>query len=167
MIVVPLSAEQEELARAWDAKVMENLRATPNYTGIEVDHRFFKGYLGELATSDLFAACGALFVHHVRLDGRSAGPEFDVEIDGEARSVEVKTAGEAWYRYYMQPVDQRVEAYLAIGAKLLEPRLVGLMGWLLHDEVMLLPIGDFGHGPTRYKEHGAMRDIADLVARLG
>ena len=158
-------------AAQWSAAVLgTGLERTPNHTGFAVPDRFLIGYLGELATAQWLDRIGAYYRHNVDLRGRTAAPEFVVELDGAPAYLEVKTAGRDKWRRLFVPTAQRLDAHVYVAACVVNraPWQVELVGWLPRDDVATLPLQTFPQGcPARAADYGALHRLDALAARLG
>ena len=137
-----------------------NIQATPNYTKLMAEDRFFKGYLGEWAFTQVLRQRGAWFSWEPRYDGiPDTGADVVAKVKGRPCPIDIKTAGQTWHRSVMVPAAQvdrylNSETRLIVGARC-EGNQVRLFGAIPRAQLLALPVrypGDGGrpgvHVPT-------------------
>lgn len=167
--LIRLSAESVRAAFHYQERIYATgITDTDNYTGISEPNRFAIGYMGEFAVVDVFRKFLPYDAvrHYIRIDGRS---QLRSEILAGGVRIEVKTAGKPTHLRFMIPLAQRLlnaDAY--VGARLmgLDEGIVEVWGWLTPDEVEMMPVRDFGKGPTRHCLLVAMHGFEELIGQL-
>jgi hypothetical protein len=140
-MTVEIEPVWREIARLWSDMILAtDLTATPNYTELERDDRFYIGYIGELCLRSLLLAEGKRVRYTVRLDGRAdtSGSDFTVIAarDGARRKLNVKTASQPHYQKLMIPESQfrKYHSTAYVGARLVG-EVCHFEGWIYHAEL--------------------------------
>lgn len=144
--MIRISLPRDRVEESWHlAAAIEatGLYATPNYTGLSEDNRFFTGYLGEFAVAKWLTDLDIRHKHRVKASGHSEPAEFLVWHKGQAYRLEVKTAGKPCYEKFMMPESQPIDALFYLGARvstIVPECCISLHGWLGARQVSELPV---------------------------
>lgn len=141
-----------EQAGIWEAKLLKALYARnpgANYTGLEGDHRYGFGFMGETGTRDLLWVREKKWYYRAHPDGLSHGGT-DLKVwrkDGRPVTIDVKTASKHDHRYFMMTEAQfkRHRAMLYVGVRLLstgwgEGEWAEVWGWMTRKELEEVPV---------------------------
>lgn len=172
MIVVPITPEMKLRARLWQTIIMskQNIRPGGNPTGLEYPDRWYKGYLGEFALWDVLKRQNKMFVYRPHVDGKSDGFDFELFINKEWVTFDVKADATTKrdclkvneYQYKKGLCRGYIDVWLDINRN-----VAHITGYCKPDQMELKPDGfTIEHRPTYFCPIEKLIDISQLLVRI-
>lgn len=98
--------------------------------------QFYIGYRGEIAAANWLRRAGVPIYYRVVTDGNSQASEITIDPDGQAISLEVKTAGKPFHKKVMMPDNQKTDFDIILGCRVKNDNDMEICGWLWKPEFM-------------------------------
>lgn len=160
MIEIILTDKIKSKAREWADKISKTRTLThySNYTRLNIDDRYYYGYLGEIAFWKVLHDHHSNYKYEPKFDGKSDGCDFIVN----GKKVDVKTASKSTYRNIMLPKSQWVSKYrdYYVGVQINGDEAI-IHGYCTHSD---FKESEFGRGVvTMYNSFDSLKPIGDII----
>ncbi len=142
---VQLTPADYRKAAGDEAKILSHdwIKPGNNYTGLEAEHRFFAGNLGEIALGRWLAAEGIQHEEFHRVDGRADDGDFRVWYFTRPRILDIKSTPVVNAQYLMMPTAQlrkKTNVDIYIGGMVVHEKIgVWLEGWTSRQHMEIVP----------------------------
>lgn len=169
---VKLTERMIEKATAYESKIIRTrtVRRHSNFTGLETAHRYFFGFLGELAFVSKLDELGIKYDHFVRTDGMAADSKLILYTKEGPWKVIVRTASKETHQMLFVPQEKfmREECHAYIGIRLnLPDACAEIWGWIMKGDffdlgTMRSPSGVMAYSIPLYQ----LKPIESLINKL-
>lgn len=170
--LLAIPAEVWDIALGWEkTKLATGFTKVPNYTALNEEHRYQKGYVGEITYRELLVTHNIKHVYRVHLDGRSHDAEFLVwRRSGQLVRIDVKFNARVRGTDFMMPAAQyarhakTVDVY--VGIQLVNDTTATLHGWIAREDFAKVMTKRELKCPTVLCPYATLTDIEELLDDL-